>query len=197
MEAADACWAYALNLYARRGVERACLELQDHCDLNINVLLFCLWMGHSGRAELTTAALAPVLTHCLQWHDAVVAPLRRLRRRLRDDPIVPGVSGRDRRALRRRLLRDELTAERVAHRLLCASLTQPPQDAVELADRCQTSINNIACYVRRWGDAPLDAVGQQAMSTLLSIAYDTLPGRQIHRKALQARLISPGSAAAR
>ena len=197
MEAADACWAYALTLYARRGVERACLDLQNHYALNVNVVLFCLWAGHSGRAELTMATLAPAVTHCLAWDDAVVAPLRRLRRRLRDDAIVPGVSDRDRCALRRRLLRDELAAERVAQRLLCASLTQPPQDHVEPADRCRASINNLARYVRRWRDGPLDAVGQRAVSALLSAAYDTLPGRQLYRQALRARLIAPRRAAAR
>lgn len=181
LKAADAFWAYAVALYARQDVAQACLYLQDHHGLNVNVLLFCVWTGDSGYGPLAIDALTPIITPCLAWHDAVVAPLRRLRRSLRDDAPAPGVPDHDRRALHRRLLRDELAAERIAQGLLCAPLTQPPRRRAEPADRCQASINTLTQYLR-WRAAPLNATGQQAVHTLLSAAYPTLPDADMRRK---------------
>lgn len=72
-------WNYALALYARPGVEAACLELQalggDVC-----LLLCATWLQARGVAVLGERAQA-LQELAEPWQRDVVAPLRSLRKR--------------------------------------------------------------------------------------------------------------------
>lgn len=103
--AADPLWDFALALYARPGVETACLRLQDEAGLDVCELLWHCWLYRHGLAVAgEPAALAPIRA----WQRDVTAVLRGLRRELkraaRDQPGVAEVRGR--------LQRTELAAER-------------------------------------------------------------------------------------
>ncbi|MFB3151067.1 MAG: TIGR02444 family protein, partial [Alphaproteobacteria bacterium] len=47
------CWDFALVVYRRDGVAEACLALQESQGVDVNVLLFCCWLGESGRGGLS------------------------------------------------------------------------------------------------------------------------------------------------
>jgi len=74
-------WSYSLGLYSRPGVEKACLELQRRHGLDVNLLLFTLWLADRG-VELDQATLASAEQATSVWQVEVVRPLRALRRRL-------------------------------------------------------------------------------------------------------------------
>lgn len=75
-------WSFALNTYARPGVEEACLRLQRE-GFNVCLLLCAAWLGQRGVAW--EAPRAQALYGLAQpWHDDVVAPLRRLRTQWRE-----------------------------------------------------------------------------------------------------------------
>ena len=38
-------WKFSLGYYRGAGVSEACLELQDRCGVDVNVVLFLLWMA--------------------------------------------------------------------------------------------------------------------------------------------------------
>ena len=63
----SAFWDFTLSIYSRDGVSPALIALQDHLDLDVNFLLFCLFAGTHGRA-LEDGDFARL--------DAVAAPLR-------------------------------------------------------------------------------------------------------------------------
>ena len=42
-------WNFSLELYAGDGVAEACLDLQERRGCDVNILLFCCWLGASGR----------------------------------------------------------------------------------------------------------------------------------------------------
>jgi uncharacterized protein (TIGR02444 family) len=69
-------------LYADEKVKTACLRLQDHYGLNVNVLLYCLYLGAQKKYvprekfERLTYTLSP-------WHENVTRPLRHLRRKIK------------------------------------------------------------------------------------------------------------------
>jgi uncharacterized protein (TIGR02444 family) len=129
--AGEAFWRFSLALYARPGVADALIALQDRAGRDVNLILFGLWLGASrGRrldvTELAAAAIAPL-------NVAAVAPLRRLRRRLKAarDP--------DLRALRGHIAGLELDAERRVQRRLAADFSgasgaQPEGDRVAAAE---------------------------------------------------------------
>ncbi|MEE8173357.1 MAG: TIGR02444 family protein, partial [Alphaproteobacteria bacterium] len=75
-------WDFSLDVYARPGVEPACLALQDDHGADINVLLAAVWAGTRG-VRLTAADLDRLLDTAADWHTMVVRPLRAVRRDLK------------------------------------------------------------------------------------------------------------------
>ncbi|RTR05713.1 TIGR02444 family protein [Halomonas nitroreducens] len=102
--AATPLWDFALALYGRPGVEAACLHLQDDAGVDVAELLWRCWLYHHGLAT----GEAPEAVS--RWQAEVTAPLRRLRRALKDEARHREGAA----ALRERLKASELDAEREA-----------------------------------------------------------------------------------
>lgn len=112
----EALWRFSLALYARPGVAAALIALQDRAGGNVNLMLFALWLGAVRGVRLDAVALAAAGAAIAPLDTGLVAPLRQLRRRVKD------AEGRDVEALRRRLAGLELAAERRVQQQLAASL---------------------------------------------------------------------------
>jgi len=70
-------WRFALQLWSQPGVESCCLALQTR-GLSINRLLYCLWLGQTGRQLPETSHDAD------SWQQQISHPLRALRFQVRD-----------------------------------------------------------------------------------------------------------------
>lgn len=79
----------------------------------MNLLLFCLWAGRCNH-RLTAAELSALAQVAGPWHDAVVRPLRAVRRWLKVQAAAE--------ALRQEVKRIELESERLEQDLLHARL---------------------------------------------------------------------------
>ena len=55
---AAALWRFSLTVYGRAGVPAACLALQDEGGRDVNLLLYCCWVGASGLDTPTGFASA-------------------------------------------------------------------------------------------------------------------------------------------
>src|SRR5258706_1056251 len=84
-------WRFSLRFYRRPGVADACIALQDGCGVDINILLFFLWLAAARRC-VPSAAAAAGCARVGPWRDEVVGPFRALRRRLKDGSS-PGQTG--------------------------------------------------------------------------------------------------------
>ncbi|MSO65782.1 MAG: TIGR02444 family protein [Alphaproteobacteria bacterium] len=102
-KAARAFWRFSLALYRRPGVAAACERLQDRLGCDVNVLLFCLWLGATGRS-LDRAQFARTLAAASPWQQTVLRPLRQARRALKELAVDQ--------ALYQRVKRVELAMER-------------------------------------------------------------------------------------
>ncbi len=109
----DDFWQFSVDIYARAGVADACLRLQDRDGLDLNLVLFCLWCGATGRA-LETQALQAAVAACRPWREQVLLPVRAIRRRLRGG--IEHAPGTD--AFRAEVKALELQAERMQQDLL-------------------------------------------------------------------------------
>ena len=109
-------WDYSLELYGKPGVEAACLTLQDEFDLDVNLILFCLWAGSEGPGELTAEELAECIARGGQWQREVVYRLRHIRRTLKTNEL--GATPDLVEIFRPRAQRLELAAEHVQQLLL-------------------------------------------------------------------------------
>ena len=79
-------WRFSLAFYERPGVAEALIALQDRGSFDVNVTLFALWFGISGRGVLGHDLLAAAEREATALRSEVVEPLRELRRRLRGHP---------------------------------------------------------------------------------------------------------------
>ncbi len=105
-----AFWRFSLGTYRKPGVAQACLALQDKWGADVNLVLFCLWLGRRGR-RLTMRELRAAISLVSPWQSGVVQRLRQARRAIpKTDPEA--------KPLRKRLAALELQAERYEQSLL-------------------------------------------------------------------------------
>ncbi|MEH6639759.1 MAG: DUF2390 domain-containing protein [Porticoccaceae bacterium] len=124
-------WQYSLALYQRPGVANFCLNLQDGLHptadrsainpqaqsadpenehANVNVLLFCCWVGRQG-VELTQSDMPNLEASIATWHQDQVLPLRAARRALGSNDRNEGNKKNIEEQNKRELLARELEAE--------------------------------------------------------------------------------------
>lgn len=103
-------WAFALRVYGAPDVSAACLDLQDRFGADVPVLLTALWMARRGIG-LDAASMAALEARISPWRTEMVAPLRALRRRLKEGPAPAPSEATE--ALRTDIKRAELHAEKI------------------------------------------------------------------------------------
>ena len=139
-------WRFSLAVYAAPGVASECLALQDTQGVDVNVLLFCAWLG-SRRIVLTQDDLATIESAVRSWREAVIRPIRAVRRDIKTRPDA----GQDEiAALRKDVAALELRAEQIEQAMLyamAADLTESTMTA-EIAAR-----QNISLLLNRQGTA--------------------------------------------
>ena len=84
-------WDYSLAHYAQPGVAQCCLEYQDQHNANINLLLFCCWLGSCG-IQIEPEELEQAKLHISPWDREVVEPLRKVRRFIATSPLLQSAS---------------------------------------------------------------------------------------------------------
>lgn len=150
----SAFWRFSLDFYAGPGVADACIQLQDACGADVNVLLFVLFLARAGRL-LYDDDIARIEALSVQWRDQVVQPLRQTRRYLRTPPATfdPAATAE----LRTGLKRIELEAERLQQLSLERNL---PASCIgiEHPDIGSCASRNLAVYARRLREFPRPAV---------------------------------------
>jgi uncharacterized protein (TIGR02444 family) len=82
----EAFWRFSLAFYERPGVPDALIALQDRDGFDVNLVLFALWFGISGRGLIGGDALTAAERVAGALRSEFVEPLRSLRRRLRHHP---------------------------------------------------------------------------------------------------------------
>jgi uncharacterized protein (TIGR02444 family) len=107
-------WSFSLAVYAAPGVAPECLALQDAHGADVNVLLFCAWLGSKG-VVLTAANLAAIEAAAQPWREAAVRPLRSARRGIK---AIADATEEDVAALRKDVAALELRAEQIAQAML-------------------------------------------------------------------------------
>jgi uncharacterized protein (TIGR02444 family) len=125
--AGAAFWRFSLAFYALPGVAGALIVLQDQGGFDVNLILYCLWLGQSGHGRLDGAGLIDAERAIDSLRVGIVAPLRQLRRRL-EPPLEADI-----RRLRKAIGKLELAAERAVQERLAAraGAADPTADAAE------------------------------------------------------------------
>ncbi|MFP4146351.1 MAG: TIGR02444 family protein [Halorhodospira sp.] len=139
-------WRFAEDVYARPGVEAACLKLQARYGLSISLLLAAVWSGLEGHGRLGVSSAEGAIRRGQEWDREVIDPLRALRRHLKLHPPHDLVD--ETRELRKQLIAAELRAEAIEQRLFLHDLpTELP--AADEGERWRDAAWNAGVVVRR------------------------------------------------
>lgn len=108
-------WRFSLRFYARAKVSAACLVLQDESGVDVNLLLFLLFLAEHQR-EVNAENIAGIDRAVQAWRDSVVKPLRALRRALKAG--VGEISATVSETFRGQIKRLELESEHIEQSVL-------------------------------------------------------------------------------
>jgi uncharacterized protein (TIGR02444 family) len=108
-------WRFSLAFYRRPGVGEACIQLQDACAVDVNLLLFLLWQA-SAKRRLSVDEVRTIDDQVRGWRELTVLPLRAMRRTLKGAALLiePGTAE----AYRSKIKGVELEAERLQQEAL-------------------------------------------------------------------------------
>jgi uncharacterized protein (TIGR02444 family) len=172
-------WNFSLEIYAGDGVAEACLDLQARRSCDVNILLFCCWLGASGRPTLTADRLRAILKVSDVWQAEIVRPLRQVRQLLKDRPwneTLPETVE----AARRRVADAELAAEH-AEQLKLASLYTPPADRDRPPEkRLRAAIGNLGVYAVCLGVVS-DTEDRAAVAALMKATFPEVSAAEIEK----------------
>lgn len=174
----DAFWHYSLAFYARPGVAEACLCLQDEAGVDVNVLLYLLYLAETGWT-LDASAIERLEILVVPWRDAVVRPLRGVRQAMKSD--LGALSSARVQALRNEVKRIELEAERLQQESMQEVASPAALGAIAHTDRHAAARASLAAYEARCAPFPGAAVTvlltAHAASTSRAPVGDAASGR--------------------
>ena len=154
LELDNAFWQFSLSIYGQADVAEECLALQETIGIDVNVLLFCAWLGTRGIV-LGKEDVAATSETVEAWSENVVRPLRGVRQRMK------GLYRNAFAELRERVKTLELEAEQVEQAILFAHAKKIHGAD---ADRRKAIGQNVDQYLRTASAPRLIAAAQGAMS---------------------------------
>ena len=122
-------WDYSIQTYEK--LSSPFIFLQDHAGLDVNLLLFCCWVGQAGRV-LSDKQIILLCEKVLPVRDNLIIPLRKARKFAKTLGVIS-----DAEHLKNNILLIELEAERVEQAILLDTLGN-------FSDECFVSFQNEA-----------------------------------------------------
>jgi uncharacterized protein (TIGR02444 family) len=111
-------WLFSLAVYQDDAVQKECLDLQDRHGIDINMLLFCAFVGAVHGAIISERDVTEAVSLIGVWNANVVRALRQVRRELKlfaADPSPVQVAAGE---LRTSVKAAELAAEQIEQAVL-------------------------------------------------------------------------------
>ena len=141
-------WEFSLRVYGCEGVAEACLALQDESGADVNMVLYCCWVGASGGGALDARLLRRAAEMVAPWQGGVVGALRAARRRLKRG--FEGIARERTEALRKSIAAIEIEAERAEQILLAEAFPPPRHDGGTPGQRAAAAAAaNLVAYLRQ------------------------------------------------
>lgn len=110
-------WQFSQGLYQCDGVEDCCIGLQEEYGADVNVLLLCCWCGMQGwRLDQSWFIALLADPQLLVLREQCIAPLRKLRRLLKTQPLAGAQQ------MRQGVMQLELEAEKLEQDYLLQQL---------------------------------------------------------------------------
>ena len=170
-------WDFMTWAYKEPGVEKACLALQTKHNIDVNILLFCLWLAHRSVGSSHLARyLAGALKLSRDWQRNLVEPLRMCRNNMKDFIENSDMIGPNRviaSELRERVKACELDMEHLQTLALYGLVALDGNDAGahrSPAEQKDDANNNLTVYFTASG-VKLDPLAQAQVMRILTAIF--------------------------
>ena len=168
-------WDFSLDVYMSKGVGAAFLELQKAHELDVNILLFCMWVGASGRGSLTTEQMSVLLDAVSTWHEDVVRALRAIRVRMKGG--IGNAPSQLSESLRQRIQKTEIDCEHAEQLMLTEVLDMTADKGKMASERLIDAASNLSTYFATFGS--ISVSDKQNLCFVLRIAFPNLNDFQL------------------
>ena len=174
MTTPESFWNFAVRTYRCEGIPDACLALQDERGADVNVLLFCCWMGAT-RGEFETESFDRVLEFSHAWADHVVRPLRSVRTWMKIEGCSdPAMLAESCMTLRERIKKVELQAEQLQENVMQSIVDAIPGVTLGVSEQVRAAIANLNRYFTAEG-IDWDSETQTHLDLILQAAIPRTP----------------------
>jgi uncharacterized protein (TIGR02444 family) len=177
-------WDFSLRVYGTKGVSEACIGLQERRGIDVNLVLFSVWNGESGRGMLTAAELGKAVAASAEWNRAVVCGLRAVRDAMKDG--VRGIAREYSDPLRKQVLGLEVECEHAEQLALARAVKRTPEEGKAAEFRAADAVANVLAYFHRHGFAP-DGTDAAEVATILVPAFPDLDHEALEDRCRAAR----------
>lgn len=175
-------WEFSLHVYSKPSVKEACLALQNRCGMNVNILLFCNWLGITGRGQLSKSDLEKSIAAIDNWHRTFTVGLRNIRSKL----TSPSYGKIPLQKFRQSLLSQELAAEHIEQLILAGTITKPGNESLAVLRKLQDTIATLKAYIAI-ASHKFNDQDQQMVNQLLIEIFSNIPKGEVLQ---QCRLFS-------
>ena len=159
-------WRFSLNFYRQAGVAEACIALQDDCGVDVNLMLFMLWLAAGGR-QLSTDNIRELDAAVRAWRELTIVPIRDVRRKLKAAPTMLEAGKQE--AFRTKIKALELEAERLQQEALYASRSSLPGNAAQPAAAAPA---NLTAYERVLGARFAKAAVDRLLGAFAAVKFE-------------------------
>lgn len=142
-------WDFTIRTYERDGVPAACLALQENCEVDVNMVLFCCWTGELGAGQLDIQEIRTALGAINGWQCEIVRGLRTVRNQLKTG--FQGFNDVTVQTFRQNILNLELEAERMEQDRLLEAITLTSNPNVSAEQKVFDTTINLANYFKLSG----------------------------------------------
>lgn len=160
-------WDFSIAVYSKPGVGPACLVLQGRHQIDVNILLFCLWLAHDGYPAATEAEMKRYVDAVGPWHQQAVRRLRAVRKWMK--PSRPPVDDALAKSVRAAIQKIEIDAEHLEQITLHNCVQAHPIES-DLAAKLAHAASNIDRYFAAT-DVGLGPEDIQPLSDIFASAF--------------------------
>ena len=162
-------WDFSLQFYGQKGVSDLLLWFQDECQVDVNLMLYCCWVGLSQTPVLTARDMTVLRQLVDRWQLEIIQPLRSLRKRLKTEvysTLAVEVAG-----LRVSIQQAELEAERLQQNMLYSSAPREIDVYPDQSGGRQNTISNLVLYLTEMRGQP-DTLMMAKITALVDALFD-------------------------